>query len=659
VKNRAIVDGKNILTYRELLELSLLLARQLSGTVAEGQTICHVALGNCAGQIISLLASMRARLVYCPLNTDEPLQIIQHKIIRNALPALFIATSEEIEMLRNLNLIQTGDKIVLFTDFIHWVWVDDSLNETSISITENLPDPEPSQPAYLVFTSGSTGKPKGILGRSDSLTQFIAWEKEQLSVQRPVSTAWITRFTFDASFRDIFLPLLTGGTVMIAPKEIQENMILLATWLEVKRPDILHLVPSVFKALTSELDRSDKNWQPSAILLAGEKIYTKDAERWLKLFPDTDLYNLYGASETTMIRTFHKIDQQLKGYGATIPAGTPIHFSKVAVIKNNRICSPCEVGEVVVKTPFSTLGYFNDKILTRTVFFQNPLNPDDDILYKTGDLGFINRNGLLEITGRSDQQIKINGIRVELSAVENTIAQQAGIGQVVVLQSEEDKQLVAFFTTDGQIEIPLLKLQLAISCYLPHKSQHHWMPVDTFPLNAHGKIDRRKLSFSLKKGDQPSGFVPLNQKQKQIGELWKELTGNYPSSETERFFDAGGNSLSAMVFIGRIKKTFGIDVGFKAFFLNATVPGIEKLLAEDNAFGSIDIPAIDKQPYYEISHAQHRMWVLHQMEESSITYNMKRAFIFREQHRQSIAGKGFDFSRSTTREFAHQFHPHQ
>jgi len=392
----------------------------------------------------------------------------------------------------------------------------------------------------------------------------VEWENQELALPQPPDTVWMTRHTFDASFRDLFLPLLNGGKVIIPPVEVQDNLVDLATWLNHTPAGVLHLVPSVFRALAGEMSRIPIVLKPEAILLAGEKIQTQETRQWQGLFPNTRFYNFYGASETTMIRTFHPIDPGYE-YGPTIPAGIPIGETKVAVIKNNRICAPGEVGEVYIKTPYATLGYFNDKILTRKVFIQNPLNPEDDLVYKTGDMGRINRQGLLEITGRSDQQVKINGIRVELSAIEDAIIRQPGIDQVVVLQSEADQQLAACYTTSQPVDLAAIKQQLTRQL-APYQLPVHWVKFERFPLTPHGKIDRRKLSVTSTDTRQKPNFKPTNTNQAVLASIWKELTGREPASENERFFESGGNSLSAMVFIGRIKKAFGVDPGFRAFF---------------------------------------------------------------------------------------------
>ncbi len=622
----ALVQGPVSISYGQLQDLSWCLAAQIGTFLSEDLSIGHVAIGNQVEQIVAMLALMRAAKIYCPIQPDEMGQSLQHKIIRTSGPVLFLTTTGHYEYLKSTGIIRATDEVVVFSAFDKWDWISKQAVANASTETKALPVLSSQQPAYLVYTSGSTGKPKGIVGRSDALTQFVDWEYQELASAVPLDTVWITRHTFDASFRDLLLPLLKGGKVIIPPLEVQDNLVDLAGWLNPIASDVLHLVPSVFRILASELSRGSIMFKPKAILLAGEKIQTNEARKWQQYFPHTRFYNLYGASETTMIRSFHPINPEYE-YGPTIPAGIPIGGTKVAVIKNNRICAPGEVGEVYIKTPFATLGYFNDKILTRKVFVQNPLNPDDDLVYKTGDLGRINRCGLLEIIGRNDQQVKINGVRVELSAIEDAIIRQAGIDQVVVLQSEADQQLTACYTTNQPVDLQVIKQQLALQL-APYQLPVHWIRFERFPLNPHGKIDRRKLSVSTIDNGLKPKFKPSNKKQVILASIWNELTGREPASENERFFEAGGNSLSAMVFIGRIKKAFGVDPGFRAFFTNATIAGIEQLLQQPGISSSGDIPTLGRQVSYAISHAQHRMWVLHHMEENSITYNMKRAFVF-------------------------------
>ncbi len=619
----AVVQDSTVLTYEDLLRHSLTLAGEIAAQSDEGE-VCHACAGNSAAQIIALLAIMRAGRIYCPLNADEDTGTLREKVRRHSGASLWIADGINVEKLKSAGLIKNEDRIVVLSGSGEHCWYNGMSGPFEVAATGTVP--KPSQGSYLVFTSGTTGKPKGILGRSDAVTQFADWEKQELQLGKGVRTAWITRFTFDASFRDLFVPLLSGGTVSVPPVEIQNNMAALAGWLQQSGANVLHLVPSVFRALFAELKTLGKRWQPAVVLLAGEKIRTADAASWQQFFPATLFYNLYGPSETTMVRTFHKIGRNLKDYGAAIPAGIPIWGTKTAIVTNSRMCAPGEVGEVLIKTPFATLGYFHDVVGTKRVFIQNPLNPDqEDPVYKTGDLGRINRDGQLEITGRTDHQVKINGIRVELSAIEDAIVRLEEIGQVVVLLTE-DEQLTALFTSGSRPDAAKLKQKLE-GHLAPGLIPLHFVQLDNFPLNAHGKIDRRKLSAFVPVST-AEGFRPANPNQEKICALWKELTGSLPASQESRFFEAGGNSLTAMVFIGRLKKAFGTTIGFREFFLNPTVAAIEKLILQEPEAGNTEIPPLPKQKFYELSHAQHRMWVLHQMEENPITYNLKRAFVF-------------------------------
>ena len=245
--------------------------------------------------------------------------------------------------------------------------------------------------------------------------------------------------TFDVSLRDILAPLLAGGTLCIPPDEARTDSRRLLTWLESAKVSLIHCVPSLFRQIMAELETE----HPSEtrllnlhhLLLAGEPLYGADIQRWRALMGSRiQLTNLYGPSETTLAKAFHRIAETPDEPGRMVPVGKPLPNSALLIIKNGELCDPGEIGDVFIKTPFMSKGYLDAPDLMAENFIQNPLTPDTpDIIYRSGDIGRYLENYAIELLGRKDQQVKINGIRIELAEVEAAIRQHAAIQTAIVV----------------------------------------------------------------------------------------------------------------------------------------------------------------------------------------------------------------------------------
>jgi non-ribosomal peptide synthetase component F len=183
-------------------------------------------------------------------------------------------------------------------------------------------------------------------------------------------------------------------------------------------------------------------------------LYAKDIHNWRKIIGDSvQLVNLYGTTETTIIDTFYRINEVSDNPGQIIPAGYPIDNTFVIVANHGRLCKIGETGEIFIKTSYPTKGYFNNEKLTNEVFIQNPLVPDrKDIVYKTGDIGRYLPDRCLEVLGRKDNQVKINGIRIELNEIQQAALNLPGINEVLVMvrkDKNDQNDLICYFTSDS------------------------------------------------------------------------------------------------------------------------------------------------------------------------------------------------------------------
>ncbi len=209
---------------------------------------------------------------------------------------------------------------------------------------------------------------------------------EEFGINNTFRISKLSQVTFDASLRDIFTALVSGGTLCIPTQEARTNPLELLKWLISSQITMVHCVPSLFRLWIKEMEGWD-NTEASFgslryILMAGEMLYVKDVLRWRAVAGNNvELVNLYGPTETTLIKMFHRIGELSGHHTNAIPVGVPISNTVVAIIKEGQLCRPGEKGEIYIKTPFMTKGYYNNDHLTEETFIQNPLQQEGRILY--------------------------------------------------------------------------------------------------------------------------------------------------------------------------------------------------------------------------------------------------------------------------------------
>lgn len=446
--------------------------------------------------------------------------------------------------------------------------------------------------SYIVFTSGSTGMPKAILGSQKGLSHFLHWEMREFGLGAESRISQLAPATFDVSLRDILAPLLAGGTLCIPPDDARTDSRRLLSWLETAKVSLVHCVPSLFRQLMAELGAGTS---PDArlpdlqhLLLAGEPLYGADIQRWHALMGQRiQLTNLYGPSETTLAKAFHRITETPDEPGRMVPVGTPLPNSALLVIKEGELCDPGEIGEVFIKTPFMSKGYLGAPDLMAESFVQNPLTPyTPDIIYRSGDIGRYLENHTVELLGRKDQQVKINGIRIELAEVEAAILQHSGIETAVVVAHRSTAGapgLTAYFTAAPALTGADIRQHLAD--WLPPAMQPaHYVQMEQFPLNLHGKIDRRALPLpaDLLYQDAPC-IAPANGTETSLAALWGEVLELQKVSVTHSFVDLGGDSLKAIRVLSRVYQEFGVEARLQELFPDGTVRGLARVLTARGA----------------------------------------------------------------------------
>lgn len=628
----AVEQGTRRITYAELDRRADVLADGLLACLPQRGAIVGVALEPGIELVTALLAIFKAGHIYLPIDSGFP-EARLRRISAKTPPALLVTDAalrerlaavlaEEPAVPRFLALLEADGQPVV-----------EARAGQLPSPAAAFEPPDGDDGNYLFYTSGSTGEPKAILGQHKSLGHFIQWEAGEFGIDHTFRIAQLTQITFDASLRDIFGALANGGTLCVPETEDRHNMNRLANWLESSGVHLIHTVPSLLRALTRELGESGRDDRLPALrfaIMSGEMLFARDLHAWRKVNRSAELVNFYGATETTMIRMFHRIAEIPANPAEPIPAGVPISKTLAFVVVGDRLAARGEVGEIFIKTPFLTKGYYNDPERTAEIFVQNPLNPQPDLVYRSGDRGRVIAGGLIEVLGREDGLVKINGARVELAEVQRAVLSLPAIGEALVTTRQDldrNNLLVCYFTSAQT----LTSQELREHCrrFLPDLMvPAFFVQLERFPLNANGKIDKAALPNpeDLIYAHRPF-TAPRTATETTLAAIWGTVLGHAKVGIKHNFFEIGGHSLTSTMIISRVYQTFGVNLKLHQFFEFPTVEGQAALIDRSQRDDYRTISPAEAAKHYPLSHAQQRLWVLRQIDEDGAAYNMPGAYL--------------------------------
>ena len=587
----AIQRNDKTITYALLDTLANQLANCLIANQLPKGSIIAVMLDDRINIIIALIGILRAGCVFVPLDPEFPEKRLRH-IVKELSPDGFITQThrrivanmtDKKTRLLNLEGNQSADKAEQIIPIIE-VLNSFSAEKPSVSIDNEAM-------CYIYHTSGSTGTPKGIAGRLKSISHFIRWEIETFNVSQGWRISQFTMPTFDAFLRDVFVALCAGGTICIPPEnnKLLDSQTLL-DWIDKQQINLIHCVPALFKIMVASALDSEKLKSLQYILMAGEVLPVSDVKTWMETYErKIQLVNLYGASETTMVKFYHLVQESDVERGF-IPIGQPMKGAKAIILDDNQeLCPQGIIGELYIRTPYLTQGYYNKPELTQAVFVPNPFSQNpDDLIYKTGDLARVLSDGHFQFIGRKDNQVKIRGIRVELGEIEKVLIHHRLIKNAVVLFREDNtgvQRLVAYIVPALKQEPKTSELQRFLKEKLPeYMVPSIFITLEAIPLTSHGKIDRQALPKPAQIRQQPEKtfLASRNALELQMTKIWEKVLGISPIGIHDNFFDLGGHSLLAISLLSKIEKQFSKRLPLITLFQLPTIAEQASLLSESN-----------------------------------------------------------------------------
>ncbi len=569
----AVVFKDSLLTYKELDEKTNYLAEELIKTGVKKNEFVGVLFNRSLEMIVSIIAILKAGAAYMPINPDYPSDRIDYMISDSN--CKIILASEDINY-DNSEINKLNFKI------------DELENKETF---ENLN--EPTDLAYIIYTSGSTGKPKGVMIEHRSILNTLYWRSKEYGFDKDVAVLQIPCFAFDSSVEDIFTPLISGSKLILVNQSNSSfDVNEIRKTITQNGANHMLVVPSFYNILLNEIPELLENFK--YITVAGEGFSIELVKKHFEILPNVDLYNEYGPTENSVCTTVYKFNKD----DNFVYIGRPISNCKCYILSESHQLQPYNTrGELYVSGPGLARGYIGIKDLNETRFIPNPFEKGK-LMYKTGDIVSINKDGLMTFYERVDYQIKYNGFRINLGEIENTISTCTKIPNIVVLLKNVNTSpiLTAYIETEQDLDVSNLKQEL--KKFLPHymiPKEYNLVP--KFPLTANAKIDRKALEKTYYKQKDTIITAPRNDLDKTIMEAWKKVLNEENFGIDDNIFELGGDSLS-IISIQSILFKNNVNVNSQALFENPTIRSTSDYIASDaNIIIKDKNKCVQPQPY--------------------------------------------------------------
>ncbi|MEM6684215.1 MAG: amino acid adenylation domain-containing protein [Bacteroidota bacterium] len=557
----AVVHNNTQISYQELDVLSNQLSHCLQSTyhIKEADVVT-VLLEKSHWSIVTLLAILKLKAIYVPLDTTNPEQRLA--TIIDEVDATLIITDTE-----NQDKLNTTARAVcnLETDF-----ESTKYSETAIDIQTDL-----EAVAYVLYTSGSTGKPKGVQVQHKAILNSALDYVSEFQITKDDNYSLFFSTAFDGSILDIFTSLVSGASLVIFDKESIANPANFVEQINHHNVSILLLVPAYLNALS-------KHELPTVrtIITAGEMAIPEDAQFYAK---SRNYYNAYGPTECAVVSSYYKVTAE-KTY-THIPIGKPSKNKQLFILNEDmNIMPPFGLGEICISGEGLAKGYLNDDAKTNEKFVAHPFEAGKR-LYKTGDIGYVDETYTFHFMGRKDDQVKIRGYRIEIGEVENAILQIPEISNVAVVVKgthSDEKELYAYYVASAEVTPSSLLSELykSLPVYMIPKQL---IPLAEMPTTPTGKIDKKALA-TFNDGVSASDRVYVAA-ENEIEERLTIIIANELNLEIDsigvldNFFDLGANSIKIIKIVQTINTQFETQLETVMLF---TFPNI-RALAENLA----------------------------------------------------------------------------
>jgi amino acid adenylation domain-containing protein len=551
--NQPAVKGKGgEYSYAQLESRSNRLARQLQQQgVTAGQSVGLLLERTCDLPAI-ILAIWKLGAAYVPLDSSYPVDRVQQILSRaNATAVVTYASFNDF-------LGEFGSKLISIESL-----KQDLDSVSDVNMTTNL---DKDQLAYVIFTSGSTGQPKGVEITHGALHNFLNATAITPGIKTTDRLLAITTLAFDISLLEIFLPLISGASLVIAEDWQSQDDLALRDLLENESINLLQATPATWRLLLSSGWKAPENFRA---FCGGEKL-ARDLAKDL-LNQKIELWNLYGPTEATVWTSAYQVIAAANDELPSVFLGRPLANTQLHVLDDTGRPLPIGAyGELWIGGSGLARGYLGDETQTQARFTHNR---EGKKLYRTGDLARWNRHGQIEFVGRVDNQIKLRGFRIELEEIEMQLRKHSAIKDaVVVLQdfSATDHRLHAFVVYQTSEEPTASELRRHLRQALPdYMMPQQFTALAELPLLASGKINRKLLAQPVSEVKIGHEYIAASTAtEKVLVDIWQTALKRDKVSVDSQFFDIGGHSLLALEVILEMEAQLGVRFNPQDMWVN-------------------------------------------------------------------------------------------
>ena len=597
----ALKDGKQTYTYHQMRNIvervsQGLLPHIVSSKVSTSGNIVGVAIPRSCELSIALQSIIEIGAAYLPLDSTYPNERLA-MMLSDANVDTLLTTQEHFSRFTEGEFSQLSINVILIESLIEKT-SDDGDNEISVAFNHNPvieKEISPSDAAYVIYTSGSTGRPKGVVVSHEAIINRLLWMQNEYGLTSRDVVLQKTPSSFDVSVWEFFWPLIQGASLYMAPPEAHRDPEELLDLIVSENITTLHFVPSMLAVFIDCVEDSPNLPQMNSILqrvfCSGEALSVALAEKFQSLC-SAPLHNLYGPTEAAVDVTYYAAEKAIGSKLQGVPIGSPVWNTELRILDHQlRAVGVGVVGELYLTGRQLANGYLNRAELTADRFIADPFQHGQR-MYRTGDMAKWLPGGNVEYLGRTDDQLKIRGLRVEIGEIEQTLLQLKQIKQVAVdariltntLSSNllgDNRQLVGYYIKDVNAVINHENMLAELSLLLPpHMVPAVLVEISDFPLSANGKLDRKSLPDPEQSANL-SGRKPSAGAETIIAHAFENLLNVENLSAQDNFFNLGGHSLIAMKLAAKLRSTLGLPVSVGQIMVSPTVEGLAEVLVDE------------------------------------------------------------------------------
>jgi aspartate racemase len=556
--------------------------------------------------IIGLFGILKAGGAYLPLDPAYPGDRLS-LMIEDARPVALVTRRQPVSALSQYR----GRTICLDSD-ADLVAQESRQDPESVAGGNNL--------AYVIYTSGSTGRPKGVMIEHRSLANYSEAAADEYAIGTADRVLQFASISFDASAEEIYPCLTRGGTLVLRDDSMLGSVSSFLEMCSKWEITVLDLPTAYWHKMTERLAVEELALPESLrlVIIGGERALPERLATWRRRIGDrVRLVNTYGPTEATIVATKCDLTNfPIERASHDVPIGRAIRNAQTFILDSQlKPAAPGVRGELYIGGAGVARGYLNYPDLTAERFISNPFSSEkEERLYKTGDLARYLADGNIEFCGRVDNQVKINGFRIEPGEIESAIARHPEVREVAVVATENasgEKRLVAYIVpvsdrASSDRAIVVHELRTFLGRRLPKQMMPSAFVVmrESLPLNANGKLERKLLPppDQSNSGLNRGYTKPRDPLQHQLRQIWEDLFDRRPIGITDNFFELGGHSLLWVRMMDRMEQMFGRRVRLSTLFSGATIEYLAEALKQEAQSDSSPVVAIQRegpqQPFY-------------------------------------------------------------